>query len=78
MYWLDPQHCVVQGLATTQFHADHIPLHLGWKLEFQYAGCHGTDWKYASRGFNILALCLFVVVLGVVRICVCIVSVRET
>lgn len=74
MYWLDPLHYVVEGLVTTQFHADHTPISIlagssnssaGFVTAQTFVADFYPDWKYASRGYDIFALCLFVVVLRV-------------
>ncbi len=71
MYWLDPLHYVVEGLVVTQFHGDLTPVTVltGATAEVVTANTYVTsfypDWRYESRGYDIMALCLFVVVFRV-------------
>jgi hypothetical protein len=64
-YWLDPLHYVVEGLVVTQFHADHSPVTVIGTAQTVTANTFITgfypDWQYKSRGFDIMALCLFII-----------------
>ncbi len=69
MYWLDPLHYVVEGLVVTQFNRDHTLVTLTGSGEVvtahTYMHSFYTEWRYAHRGYDVLALCLFIIVLRV-------------
>jgi hypothetical protein len=65
-YWLDPLHYVVEGLVVTQFHGDHTPVSIIGTAQVQTAASFVSDfyadWHYSSRGYDIMALCLYIIV----------------
>ena len=69
MYWLDPLHYVIEGLAVTQFNGDHMMITLTGSGEevtaHTYMHSFYTEWRYAHRGYDVMALCLFILVLRV-------------
>ncbi len=73
MYWLDPLHYVMEGLVTTQFNLDHTDVVV--KASGQHMTAQGfvqyfySAWKYKNRGYDIMALCLFIIALRSVFCC---------
>ncbi len=65
MYWLDPLHYVLEGLVVTQFNGDHTPVSVTGTAVTETANSFVSNfysaWRYESRGYDILALCLFIV-----------------
>jgi len=65
MYWLNPLHYVLEGLIVTQFNRDHTEVSItgsaasttaqGFVSDFY------SDWHYSARGYDIMALCLFMI-----------------
>lgn len=66
MYWLDPLHYALEGLTVTQFHNDKTPVTTFDGITMtaeEFIGEYYSTWKYSHRGFDAMALLLFVVVL---------------
>lgn len=64
MYWLDPLHYVLEGLVTTQFNRDDTIIAItGTEFTNTASGFikdfYG-DWRYSHRGYDIMALVLFI------------------
>jgi ABC-type multidrug transport system ATPase subunit/ABC-type multidrug transport system permease subunit len=66
MYWLDPLHYALEGLITSQFHDDTSPITTmngnTTTAENYIQDIQFPSWNYSSIGFDVLALCLFIVV----------------
>jgi len=64
MYWLNPVHYAIEGLVTTQFNRDHTLITITGSNDVMtaqsFVSSFYEDWKYESRGYDILALCLFI------------------
>ncbi len=49
----------------TQFHGDHTPVNVIGTAQVETAASFVSsfyaDWKYSARGFDIMALCLFII-----------------
>ena len=64
MYWLNPLHYAIEGLVVTQFHRDHTLISITGSDEVmtaqEFVDSFYEDWKYSARGYDILALCLFI------------------
>ena len=64
---MDPLHYAIEGIVTTQFKGDHsivsvvgsteVTTAQGFVAEFY------PDWRYESRGYDIMALCIFIIAL---------------
>jgi ABC-type multidrug transport system permease subunit len=63
MYWTNPLHYALEGLVVTQFNRDHTLVAITGTdsvmtaqsfVQFFY-----EDWDFSTRGYDILALCLF-------------------
>ena len=67
MYWLDPAHYAIEGLLTTQFHRDDTLIAITGTSDVVTASTFVSDfysdWHYSARGYDIMALCLFIIVL---------------
>jgi uncharacterized membrane protein YgcG len=63
---LDPLHYAIEGLVTTQFNGDHSIVAVVGSTQITTAQGFVTDfysdWKYSARGYDIMALCLFIIV----------------
>eukprot|EP01034_Spumella_vulgaris_P025560 gene25560-biopygen22067 len=65
MYWINPQHFVMEGLFVTQFHGDHRPVEVIGSNQIMTAqgfieGFY-KDFHYSARGYDVMALCLFII-----------------
>ena len=73
MYWLNPAHYAMEGLITTQFHRDHTLISItgepGQVTANTFVSDFYEDWHYSARGYDIMALCLFIIVLRYVIYC---------
>ncbi len=66
LYWINPLHYALEGITVTQFYNDDTPIET-------YSGNSVTaeeviseyysTWKYAHRGYNVMALLIFIVLL---------------
>ncbi len=67
MYWLDPLHYVLEGLISTQFNQDHTEVSItGSQMTTtadSFVKSFYGEWRYETRGFDIMALCLFIIAL---------------
>jgi len=67
MYWLDPLHYALEGLVVTQFNRDHTSIvvtgTIGEVTASTYVADFYSDWHYSARGYDILALFLFIITL---------------
>jgi len=65
MYWLDPLHYVLEGLVVTQFNRDDTAVSITGTLTTTTAQgfieSFYEDWHYSARGYDIMALCLFII-----------------
>jgi ABC-type multidrug transport system permease subunit len=65
MYWADPAHYVMEGLVATQFYADHSLVSVLDTSEVMtaqsFAAEFYSDWHYSARGYDVMALCLFII-----------------
>lgn len=65
MYWLNPMHYALEGLVVTQFNRDSTPIVITGTIDSvsasTYVANFYSDWKFSSRGYDILALCLFII-----------------
>lgn len=64
MYWLTPLHYALEGLVVTQFNRDSTTITLTG-TEFTstasaFVQGFYTEWKYSHRGFDAMALLLFI------------------
>lgn len=68
-YWLSPLHYVIEGMVVTQFHGDHSIVSITGSTETNtaqgFVSTFYSDWRYKTRGYDIMALCLFCIVLKV-------------
>ena len=64
MYWLNPLHYAIEGLVVTQFNRDATAVTITGSGAVVTAQSFVTsfyeDWHYSARGYDILALCLFI------------------
>jgi hypothetical protein len=64
-YWMDPLHYAIEGIVTTQFHGDHSIVSVVGSTEVTTAQTFVAefypDWRYESRGYDVMALCLFII-----------------
>jgi hypothetical protein len=69
MYWLNPLHYVIEGLVTTQFHGDHSIITVTGSTDVitaqGFVANFYSDWRFKTRGYDIMALCLFAIVLKI-------------
>ena len=67
MYWLDPLHYALEGLVVTQFNRDSTPIAITGTTDVvtasTYVADFYSDWHYATRGYDIMALFLFIIAL---------------
>jgi ABC-type multidrug transport system permease subunit len=65
MYWLNPLHYVMEGLVVTQFYGDHSMVSVigGSTVETaqSFVSNFYEDWHYSARGYDVMALCLFII-----------------
>lgn len=64
MYWLNPLHYALEGLLVTQFHRDDTLITITG-TEFtttasSFIQDFYQDWKYERRGYDVMALLLFI------------------
>jgi hypothetical protein len=68
-YWLNPLHYVIEGLVTTQFHGDYSLISITGSTEVMtaqsFVSSFYSDWRFKTRGYDIMALCLFAIALKV-------------
>eukprot|EP01040_Poterioochromonas_malhamensis_P003178 gene3178-3388_t len=64
MYWLNPLHYALEGLIMSQFHEDTTPIKtLNGDImtaEDYVNNVQFSSWSYDNRGYDVLALCLFI------------------
>eukprot|EP00128_Syssomonas_multiformis_P009220 Colp12_sorted_trinity150504_noHs@29141 len=64
MYWINPLHYVIEGLVVTQFNRDHSLVSVTGSTVVQTAARFVEDfypdWHFSARGYDIMALCLFI------------------
>lgn len=69
MYWLNPLHYAIEGLTVTQFNRDATVITLTGSEDTMTANTFVqkffSEWRYSHRGWDVLALCLFIVVLRI-------------
>jgi len=67
MYWLNPLHYILEGLIVTQFHRDGTQINITGTTDIvtanTYVADFYSDWHYSARGYDILALGLFIIAL---------------
>ena len=67
MYWLDPLHYAIEGLVVTQFNGDETIITItGSPVKVtasKFVEMFYSEWEYRHRGYDILALCLFIIAL---------------
>jgi len=65
MYWLNPMHYALEGLVVTQYNRDSTLISITGTEQMvtanTYVADFYSDWRFSSRGFDILAMCLFIV-----------------
>ena len=66
MYYVNPMTYAFEGLVTTQFNRDHTLISVTGTTEVMTAQSYVQDfyrdWRYSSRGYDIMALVLFIIV----------------
>jgi ABC-type multidrug transport system permease subunit len=64
MYWLDPLHYVLEGLVGTQFNRDNTVITITGSpittTASNYVRNFYTEFRYEHRGYDVLALVLFI------------------
>ena len=67
VYWLNPLHYALEAITVTQFNKDATVISITGTLESMTASSFVqlffTEWKYSHRGYDVLALLLFILVL---------------
>ena len=67
MYWVNPVHYVLEGIITTQFNGDDTLVTITGSTDVVTANTFISDFyadfRYSARGYDIMALCLFLIVL---------------
>ena len=66
LYWMNPLHYALEGITVTQFYKDHTPIDSystdNVTAEDVISEYYST-WKHAHRGYNAMALLIFIVLL---------------
>jgi hypothetical protein len=64
-YWLDPLHYAIEGLIVTQFNGDETMVSVVGTAPTETANTFVSefysDWHFETRGYDIMALCLFII-----------------
>jgi len=67
MYWVNPIHYVLEGIITTQFNGDETLVTITGSTDVVTANTFISDFyadfRYSARGYDIMALCLFLIIL---------------
>ena len=65
VYWLDPLHYATEGIVVTQFYQDDTPITItatGQVVTAEvFVKQFYAEWSYKHRGYDVLALLLFIV-----------------
>ena len=66
MYYVNPMTYAFEGLVTTQFNRDHTMITVTGTTDVMTAQSYVqdfySDWRYSSRGYDLMALVLFIIV----------------
>ena len=71
VYWLNPLHYCLEGLITAMFHGDDTPITMMNQevvtAEEYIRDYQLTTWKYDHIGLDVLAMCIYILVVLVGR-----------